>query len=80
LVRLLDCLKLTNKIIDFAECASEVLSELCVPILSDSGKVIGIIDAESWKKNYFDAAKILRVLHTTHDLGKIELGMRTVQS
>ena len=45
----------------YYECSSKVLSELCVPILhSQTGEVIGIIDAESWYDQY-DKSRLAEV-------------------
>ena len=42
-------------------CDIEVKSELCVPIFSKEGEVIGIIDVESFKENFFDSETVLKV-------------------
>lgn len=57
------------------ECSNKVQSELCLPILLKNGKVGGIIDAESWKTNYFDEEKIGHIAQICLDLGKINLGV-----
>lgn len=59
----------------FLECSNKVKSELCLPILDPtSGKVLGIIDAESWQTNYFTPERILDIAQIGYDLGKINLG------
>lgn len=44
-----------------------------MPILSEDGRVVGIIDAESWKKAYFDDAKLLLICEVAYGLGKLPL-------
>merc|ERR1711974_249763 len=45
----------------YYECSKKVQSECCLPIINKEGKVVGIIDAESWKANFFtvETVKIL---------------------
>jgi len=41
----------------YYQCSNKVKSEFCAPILNKSGQILGIIDAESWQKNYFTPKK-----------------------
>ena len=45
----------------YYECDNKVQSELCVPIFSNSNEVIGIMDLESFKENFFDDEKIIKI-------------------
>ena len=44
----------------YYECDNKVQSELCVPIFSEKRKIIGIIDLESFQKNFFENKKIIQ--------------------
>lgn len=59
----------------YYECDQKVQSEYCGPILTPDGKVIGIVDAESFQTNFFTKEKILQLTKICHDLGKINLGL-----
>ncbi|HEY0457969.1 MAG TPA: hypothetical protein VGC97_02385 [Pyrinomonadaceae bacterium] len=61
----------------YYECDNKVQSEYCGPILDPRGNVIGIIDAESFQKNFFRAEKILQLTKVCRDLGEVNLGMET---
>lgn len=54
----------------YYECDSEVQSEFCLPILSPHGKIMGIIDAESFRKNHFSKKILLEVIQVAMNLGK----------
>jgi L-methionine (R)-S-oxide reductase len=41
--------------VPYYECSRKVRSEACLPIFNVAGQVVGIIDAESWTKDYFVA-------------------------
>jgi len=58
----------------YYECDGQVQSEYCGSILNKKGEVIGIIDAESFHKNFFTPEKILQLTKVCQDLGKINLG------
>lgn len=58
----------------YYECDNQVQSEYCGPILDKNGKVIGIVDAESFKKNFFTSENILQLTKVCQDLGEINLG------
>lgn len=45
----------------YYKCDGKVESELCVPIFSKDKEIIGIIDLESFKENFFDEEKIVKV-------------------
>jgi len=56
-------------------CDGDVQSELCAPIVDPaSGAVLGIIDAESFRKAHFTAERIAEVLQACADLGRCNLG------
>ncbi len=59
----------------YYECDNQVQSEYCGPILDKDGKVVGIVDAESFKKVFFTSEKILQLTKICQDLGKINLGI-----
>ncbi len=59
----------------YYECDNQVQSEYCAPILNKKGEVIGIIDAESFSKNFFTPDKVFQLTKVCHDLGKITLGI-----
>jgi len=52
----------------YYECSSKVQSELCVPILTPAGEVLGIIDAESWEKNHYTDEFIAEICKVAGDL------------
>ena len=55
----------------YYECSSKVLSEFCVPILDEAQKQpLGIVDAESFKPNFFEIPKQLQILKVCFDLRK----------
>lgn len=60
----------------YYECDNQVQSEYCGPILDEQGRVIGIIDAESFQKKFFTPEKILQLTKVCQDLGKINLGTK----
>jgi len=55
-------------------CDGLVNSEMCVPIFDGEGKVIGIIDAESYTKNFFTPKNTLYILRACVELGNIHFG------
>lgn len=59
----------------YYECDGQVQSEYCGPILNKKGEVIGIIDAESFQKNFFTPEKILELTKVCQDLGIINFGV-----
>jgi putative methionine-R-sulfoxide reductase with GAF domain len=63
----------------YYECDSKVQSEYCGPILNPDGDVIGIVDAESFQKNFFTPEKILQLTKVCRDLGEINLGLETAR-
>ncbi len=50
-------------------CDVDVLSEFCCPILSQGGDVVGIVDAESFARDFFTPEKILQIAKVCLDLG-----------
>ncbi|KAJ5080608.1 free methionine-r-sulfoxide reductase [Anaeramoeba ignava] len=50
-------------------CSAKVKSELCSPIFFNH-QIVGIIDVESWQKNYFNLERILQVMKFCFDLGE----------
>ncbi len=48
----------------YYECDNKVQSELCVPIFSTSKEILGIIDLESFKENFFSDNKITQITNT----------------
>jgi putative methionine-R-sulfoxide reductase with GAF domain len=59
----------------YYECDNQVQSEFCAPIFNNSGEVMGIIDAESFRKNFFTKEKISELSKVCSDLGAINLGV-----
>lgn len=59
----------------YYQCDVKVQSEFCVPILNENNEVIGIMDAESFKKGYMTPEILLQIAKVTMDLGKIKLGL-----
>jgi len=72
----------------YYECDAKVRSELCVPIFSwrtvngsdqidsaasSSPRVVGIIDAESWKAGWFDERKVRQIAFVAYQLGRHHL-------
>ena len=55
-------------------CDGDVQSELCAPIISEDGTVLGIIDAESFQKRHFNAQRVADILQACADLGRRQLG------
>jgi putative methionine-R-sulfoxide reductase with GAF domain len=43
-------------------CDAQVQSEACLPVYDAAGKVIGIIDAEDERSNFFDTAALARLV------------------
>lgn len=58
-----------NYVGPYYQCDAKVLSEFCCPILDKDGEVLGIIDAESFKENFFGRDKLLEVVKVCMDLG-----------
>lgn len=55
----------------YYNCDAAVLSELCTPIVDPaSGAVIGIIDAEAWRKRHFTRERLATVLDACRQLGE----------
>ena len=54
-------------------CDGRVQSELCVPIFSPEGEVIGIIDVEAWTKRFFTREKVRQIAKVAVDLGQTGL-------
>jgi len=52
----------------YYECSSKVKSEFCVPIVTPYGKVVGIIDAESWTKEHYTDERIAEISKVAQDL------------
>ncbi len=46
----------------YYECDPKVRSEACLPVLADGGQVVGLIDAESPKPNFFDDEHLAMVV------------------
>ncbi len=46
----------------FYVCDDEVQSEICVPVLDEGGKVLGIIDAEAQPKAFFNSNRMILVV------------------
>jgi L-methionine (R)-S-oxide reductase len=46
----------------FYVCDDEVQSEVCVPLLDEGGKVLGIIDAEAAPKGFFNSNRMILVV------------------
>lgn len=57
----------------YYQCDGRVQSEFCCPIVDRHGKVRGIIDAESFQKDFFTPSKILRIAEVCMDLGRSKL-------
>lgn len=56
----------------YYKCDSKVQSEFCVPILSAEGIITGIIDAESFQKQFFMEERLLHIAKVCFDLGNID--------
>ncbi len=54
----------------YYECDQAVQSEFCLPILDENQRVIGIIDAESFQKNFFTNERLLTLSWFGWILGK----------
>jgi len=54
-------------------CSQKVKSELCVPIIDAQRRTIGIVDAESWTKDFFTADRVGHIVKVCEDLGKNRL-------
>ncbi len=54
-------------------CDIAVQSEFCLPILNSEGVVLGIIDAEAFKPDFFTKEKLLEIAKVAQDLGQSEL-------
>jgi|GEM_PF-3222206 len=54
-------------------CDTAVQSEFCLPILGPTGALLGIIDAEAFKPEFFTDEKILEITKVAYDLGQSEL-------
>lgn len=52
----------------YYECDAQVESEFCCPILGRDRQVMGIIDAESFEKNFFTQEKIIQIAKVCMDL------------
>lgn len=59
----------------YYKCDGKVQSEFCLPILNLKKEVIGIIDAESFQKNFFSQELLLQISKVAYDLGKTNLGI-----
>lgn len=55
----------------YYKCDGKVQSEFCVPILDTKNSVTGIIDAESFPKNFFTNQRLLQIAKVAYDLGQI---------
>lgn len=60
-----------NYVGPYYQCDAKVLSEFCCPILNVHGEVVGIIDAESFKSEFFDRQKLLEIVKVCMDLGNM---------
>ena len=56
----------------YYKCDSKVQSEFCVPILNSEGAIRGIIDAESFQKQFFTAERLLQIAKVCFDLGHVD--------
>ena len=54
----------------------QVETEICAPIVTQEGKVLGIIDVEAWRANHFTQTHIDLVLYTCQRLADANLFMR----
>ncbi|KAF2070253.1 hypothetical protein CYY_008424 [Polysphondylium violaceum] len=54
----------------YYNCSDKVKSELCIPIFNQQQKVIGIIDAESWKDDFFTLDKVIEIIQVSLFLSK----------
>ncbi len=59
----------------YYKCDGKVRSEFCLPIINTDNQIIGIIDAESFKENYFTSKLLLQIAKVAFELGKINLGV-----
>jgi len=59
----------------YYSCDNKVNSEFCLPIISPNNAIIGIIDAESFKTNYFSGDVALQIAKVAMDLGRRGLGI-----
>jgi putative methionine-R-sulfoxide reductase with GAF domain len=59
----------------YYECDNNVQSEFCCPILNREGEIIGIIDTESFQKDFFNQEKILQISKVCFDLGITGFGV-----
>ncbi len=57
----------------YYQCDAKVNSEFCCPIIDSNNKIIGIIDAEDFKKEFFTDKKILQIAKVCFDLGEKDL-------
>jgi putative methionine-R-sulfoxide reductase with GAF domain len=53
----------------YYKCDGRVKSEFCCPIIDLKGEIVGIIDAESFRENFFDDMKLLQITKVCSDLG-----------
>lgn len=53
----------------YYKCDAKVKSEFCCPIFDRDGKIIGIIDAESFTTKFFDDEKVRQIAKVCFDLG-----------
>jgi putative methionine-R-sulfoxide reductase with GAF domain len=58
----------------YYKCDGNVQSEFCLPIISKKN-ILGIIDAESFQKNFYTNARILQIAKVAFDLGERHLGV-----
>ena len=55
----------------YYECDNSVLSEFCCPIIDDEGNILGIIDAESFKKDFFTNEVLIDIVYLSYLLREI---------
>jgi len=54
----------------YYECSSKVLSEFCAPILRPDGQLVGIMDVEAHKAEFFTEQVVREIEDMCADLGK----------
>jgi putative methionine-R-sulfoxide reductase with GAF domain len=52
----------------YYQCDAQVKSEFCLPIVTERGEVLGIIDAESFTPRFFTPERILEISKVAADL------------
>mgnify|MGYP001017122518 CR=1 FL=1 len=57
----------------YYKCDSKVRAEFCLPILDEEKNLLGIIDAEAWKTDFFTDENLLEISKIAHDLGQTDL-------